>query len=244
MPNNPASRRAGSTQVVAGNKLVRGAELDTKVAAIGNTPTTDLAAPASSTTTPDMQIPVGVIVMWSGLLAAIPTGWALCDGAAGRPDLRDRFIYGWTAGVDPGGTGGALTHKHSLTAADGAAAVNAAITAGTPTGTLDSVSAGTPSGTNANSSPSLSGSTDAHTTADVAAGAGATVVTGPASHTVTGTVDAHTHTFAGDALAGHTHTFTGSALATHTHTITGSTANNVSGDALPPYFKLAFIIKT
>lgn len=239
MPNNPATKRAGSSQVIAGNKLVRGAELDTKVAAIGNTPTTDLAAPASSTPTPDQQIPVGVIVMWSGALADVPTGWALCDGTSGRPDLRDRFIYGWTAGVDPGATGGTLQHLHPV-----GTLVNAAVSAGTPAGSLDSVSAGTPSGTIGNASPSLSGSTDAHTTADVQAGAGATVVTGPASHTVSGTVDAHSHTFTGDALAGHTHTFTGSALATHTHTISGSTANNVSGDALPPYFKLAFIIKT
>jgi len=30
-------------------------------------------------------IPSGVIVMWSGLLANIPSGWALCDGTSGTP---------------------------------------------------------------------------------------------------------------------------------------------------------------
>lgn len=58
-------------------------------------------------------IPVGVIVMWSGNLADVPSGWALCDGAGGTPDLRDRFVYGWTNGVQPGGIGG--TDTYSLT---------------------------------------------------------------------------------------------------------------------------------
>ena len=58
-------------------------------------------------------IPAGCIVMWAGLLADIPSGWALCDGQGGRPDLRDKFIKGWAAGVDPGGTGGAATHAHA-----------------------------------------------------------------------------------------------------------------------------------
>ena len=40
------------------------------------------------------QIPSGVIVMWSGNIANIPAGWALCDGTNGTPDLRDRFIVG------------------------------------------------------------------------------------------------------------------------------------------------------
>ena len=59
------------------------------------------------------ELPSGVIVMWSGLLADIPQGWSLCDGLGGRPDLRDRFIMGWTDAVDPGGTGGATTHTHA-----------------------------------------------------------------------------------------------------------------------------------
>lgn len=37
-------------------------------------------------------LPSGVIVMWSG--SSIPSGWALCDGTNGTPDLRDRFIVG------------------------------------------------------------------------------------------------------------------------------------------------------
>ena len=37
-------------------------------------------------------LPSGVIVMWSGTTSNIPTGWALCNGANGTPDLRNRFI--------------------------------------------------------------------------------------------------------------------------------------------------------
>ena len=39
-------------------------------------------------------VPVGSIVMWSGAVEDIPSGWALCDGTVGTPDLRDRFVVG------------------------------------------------------------------------------------------------------------------------------------------------------
>jgi len=37
-------------------------------------------------------VPIGGIIMWSG--SSIPTGWGLCDGTQGTPDLRNRFIVG------------------------------------------------------------------------------------------------------------------------------------------------------
>jgi hypothetical protein len=43
-----------------------------------------------------VNIPAGLIVMWSGIVA--PSGWALCDGGGGRPDLRGRFIVGYNSG--------------------------------------------------------------------------------------------------------------------------------------------------
>lgn len=39
----------------------------------------------------------GMIMMWSGTIATIPSGWALCDGTSGTPDLRNRFIIGANA---------------------------------------------------------------------------------------------------------------------------------------------------
>jgi hypothetical protein len=58
----------------------------------------------------------GVIVPFTGAIADIPKGWALCDGTQGTPDLRNRFIA--CAGDErPAGTeGGQETHYHEFTA--------------------------------------------------------------------------------------------------------------------------------
>lgn len=48
----------------------------------------------------------GIIVMWSGIVNTIPSGWHLCDGTNGTPNLRDRFIVGAGATYSPGATGG------------------------------------------------------------------------------------------------------------------------------------------
>ncbi|MBY0434357.1 MAG: hypothetical protein K2U26_09625 [Cyclobacteriaceae bacterium] len=68
-------------------------------------------------------VPSGGIIMWAGSLGSIPTGWTLCDGNNGTPDLRDRFIVGAGNSYGVGVTGGqnsvALTtnempsHSHS-----------------------------------------------------------------------------------------------------------------------------------
>jgi hypothetical protein len=60
------------------------------------------------------MVPRGGIIMWSGTLASIPAGWALCDGTNGTPDLRDRFIWGCSAGENPGAMGGATSHNHQV----------------------------------------------------------------------------------------------------------------------------------
>jgi|GEM_PF-3469592 len=62
------------------------------------------------------DIPRGVIVMWSGAIADIPDGWALCDGQKGTPNLLDRFIVCVeSAEKNPGATGG--THSQRLSEA-------------------------------------------------------------------------------------------------------------------------------
>lgn len=60
-----------------------------------------------------VTMPSGVISIWTGLLANIPSGWSLCDGGGGRPDLRAKYVRGSAVGVDPGGTGGSNTHSHT-----------------------------------------------------------------------------------------------------------------------------------
>jgi len=51
-------------------------------------------ASAGYAITAENGVPRGVIVMWSGSIADIPLGWALCDGTNSTPDLRDRFVIG------------------------------------------------------------------------------------------------------------------------------------------------------
>lgn len=48
----------------------------------------------------------GMIMMWSGTIAEIPEGWALCDGQNGTPNLRNRFIVGAGGSYNVGNTGG------------------------------------------------------------------------------------------------------------------------------------------
>jgi len=64
-------------------------------------------------------LPRGAIIMWTGTLATIPGGWALCDGgtytapngdSVTTPNLLDRFVYGVSASEDPGATGGASSY--------------------------------------------------------------------------------------------------------------------------------------
>lgn len=67
-------------------------------------------------------VPVGGIILWSGTVATIPTGWALCDGTANSPgpDLRDKFVVG--AKQDDSGV--AKTNLTGSLTASGAAAVS------------------------------------------------------------------------------------------------------------------------
>lgn len=65
-------------------------------------------------TGPTGLAPAGAIVMWSGSLASVPSGWALCDGTSGTPDLRDRFVLGVGVGQEPGELGGSHQLQLSL----------------------------------------------------------------------------------------------------------------------------------
>ncbi|HWT42807.1 MAG TPA: hypothetical protein VN152_09180 [Sphingopyxis sp.] len=52
------------------------------------------------------------IMMWSGAIVDIPSGWHLCDGTGGTPDLRDRFIVGAGSTYAVSAVGGAVNHDH------------------------------------------------------------------------------------------------------------------------------------
>jgi microcystin-dependent protein len=53
-----------------------------------------LSAGGSNTPTWGNAFVTGMIMMWSGTIATIPSGWLLCDGTSSTPDLRNRFIIG------------------------------------------------------------------------------------------------------------------------------------------------------
>lgn len=67
-----------------------------------------------------LATPSGVIGIWSGSIASIPSGWVLCNGMNGTPDLRSYFLVGAGAtGYDAGAHGGydSVTPTGSVTIA-------------------------------------------------------------------------------------------------------------------------------
>jgi hypothetical protein len=87
-------------------------------------------APTAAVTTDNTQIattafvrdiiPAGIISMWSGSIASIPSGWVLCDGTNSTPDLRNSFIVGAGSTYAVAATGGSadaivVSHTHTAT---------------------------------------------------------------------------------------------------------------------------------
>lgn len=97
-------------------KVIKGTDIDNEYNAIANaiatkantnspsltgTPTAPTATAGTNTTQLATcafvlanSVPTGVITMWSGTIASIPSGWYFCDGNNSTPDLRDKFIVG------------------------------------------------------------------------------------------------------------------------------------------------------
>ena len=194
------------------------------------------------------SLPAGLIVMWGGLIANIPSGWALCNGQNGTPDLRDRFIKG--ASSEPGGTGGAATHghaghtDHAALTHSGAAVTDHAVTQPTAAGeaahthtytqtvnhvhvqTVNSATTGGLSGyapDTSSNTPAVSGYSTQNPTGGVASG-------------TTAAGASHTHTLSGAAVSAHTVTQPSQ------HAAQGHSAHD-SVNSEPAYYALAFIQK-
>jgi hypothetical protein len=63
-------------------------------------------------------IPSGAILLWNGSVGSIPSGWYLCNGSNGTPDLRSRFVVGAGSTYAVNATGGTadavvVSHNHS-----------------------------------------------------------------------------------------------------------------------------------
>jgi hypothetical protein len=61
-----------------------------------------------------------MIMIWSGSVGSIPTGWTLCNGSNSTPDLRDKFVIGAGSTYAVNGTGGSkdavvVSHTHTAT---------------------------------------------------------------------------------------------------------------------------------
>jgi len=82
-----------------------------------------VSAGSGSTPTWGNAFVAGMIMMWSGSIASIPSGWLLCDGASGTPDLRNRFVVGAGSTYAVDATGGSadaivVSHTHTATVTD------------------------------------------------------------------------------------------------------------------------------
>lgn len=160
--------------------------------------------PTWTTLTIPTSFVAGMIMLWSGTVATIPTGWLLCNGSSGTPDLRNRFVIG--AHSDSGGVA-----KTTVT--------------GSPTLNLGSKDATLVS----HNHTASSSSENAH------------------SHTYnesTGTVRPETNVFNSSVTVGNSPSTT-STVPAHNHAITVNSAGSSATNAnLPPYYALAYIMKS
>jgi hypothetical protein len=133
-------------------KIIKGTEIDTEYNAIASaisskadlnsptftgTPAASTASAGTSTTqiattafvttaiaaATAALVPAGMIMIWSGSVGSIPTGWTLCNGSNSTPDLRDKFVIGAGNSYAVGGTGGSanavvVSHTHTATVTD------------------------------------------------------------------------------------------------------------------------------
>ena len=206
-------------------------------------------------------LPSGIILLWSGQISNIPSGWALCNGSNGTPDLRNRFIVGAGSTYTVGATGGSDTvtlttaqmssHNHTFS---GSAASNGSHG---HTATLNL------SGLTTSSSGSHSHSlvkTNGFSYLPYYIGVGYeqnTIGGGSGSRLEYIYKNTYNNTdltqmLSISAAGDHTHTVSGSGSVTvaaggaHTHTVSGTVGSTGSGTAhenRPPYYALCYIMK-
>jgi hypothetical protein len=184
-------------------------------------------------------LPQGAIIMWSGPLGTIPTGWALCDGqnAGGvtTPDLRNKFILPAGDRISdklPGTTGGATTFngmtssagEHTHTATGGATTLTSAQIP-SHGHLFDDIRWSEVSGTSTYNDPQLG-----------------TISVGPGAGSNRGTdYDNGAHfiqhgTYNTGGGQSHNHSVTVDTASDHNHLVTVS-------NVIPPYYALCYIIK-
>jgi hypothetical protein len=68
-------------------------------------------------------VPSGCILLWSGSIISVPSGWYLCDGTNGTPNLTNKFIVGAGSTYNVAATGGSansivVSHTHTASVND------------------------------------------------------------------------------------------------------------------------------
>ena len=226
-------------------------------------------------------VPAGFIGLWSGTVASIPSGWVICNGSNGTPDLRNLFVVGAGDAYAVGAVGGSNTvtlgetnlpgHTHSVsgtTASDGAHTHNVSGNTSNTGAHTHNVSGNT-SNTGDHTHNGSTSNTGAHThgtfrSGESADGLGVPAINTRANTTIgttsagahshnftTANAGAHSHTLSGtaDSAGDHSHTLSGTAdsAGDHTHTFSatsGSTGSGTAHENRPPYYALAYIMKT
>jgi microcystin-dependent protein len=108
----------GDNFVVSGTLAITGGfTLDSAAGTAGQVM---VSAGAGNTPTWGNAFVAGMIMLWSGSIASIPSGWLLCDGSNSTPDLRSRFVVGAGSTYSVGVTGGSanaivVSHTHTIT---------------------------------------------------------------------------------------------------------------------------------
>ncbi|HRE58030.1 MAG TPA: hypothetical protein PLW09_09430 [Candidatus Kapabacteria bacterium] len=170
-------------------------------------------------------IPCGSIIMWTGDINNVPTGWALCDGTGGTPNLDDRFPRGTTNAASVGTTGGSDDHSHTVNDHDHT------LSSVTASGTIDD-------GT-------VSGSIGTNTTGITASGtidSGADITTDGANNyssnvTIDITDSGHDHSFIGGLVT------TSVSVNVSGSTDTASGVGTSSESNVPAYVYVGYIMK-
>ena len=164
----------------------------------------------------DGEVPSGGIILWSGAANAIPSGWYLCNGSNGTPNLSGKFVVGYSASdsdFDVGDTGGSkdatlVSHSHTVNSHTHGAGSYSTASAGAHTHTYSSATQ-----TNRVDNDETHQYLYSNTTQN------------------TGSAGAHTHTISGN---------TGTPSSNTTDTL-GESATDKN---LPPYYALCYIMKS
>ena len=193
--------------------------------------------------------PINTIVIYEGVFSDIPSGWALCDGNNGTPDLSNKFIQGSSLeeiGLIGGYSDVLIQHTHVCTIDENGLHTHIGSLNDSPSHTHDGSISFVDGGHTHNSFD-----TDYESQCPRTDGPwcqvcakydtdGIAIIDDDSPLTVTG--GEHMHEFEMNTEGNHDHTMTLLESGLHNHDITIPT-EGTSNSNLPPYYKLAFIMR-